>query len=511
MSKIFVASSSKFITAYNATKVDTRAPHYGDLSPIINGIKAAGHEPVLWWDYFDSEVSNTRILDKLEQVTRICDAGVFILSYNDINEDNKQDVKGYAIPNLNVFLELGMFITGNGKDSVLCIKMEDGIDDRFSDLDGFPVHSYSNDQDRWTEIFKKFIPQTKYPDTIDFTYYINKKLFKNKYNSDYDTWKTKSLFIGSSSVKCWSKVEESPAYERNIKLISGFVREEESELSSVDNIVSLGPGMGKTDKKILETFIGWGASISYIPVDINPDMAYQAIENIKQVPIPYAVIDDFELDQEQKDDHIKKIIKEKLHLYDKSTLYMMLGVTFSNFEATEQDTLGRMMNWIGDKDYLMLDVNINYSDESKLVKNIEYMIFDPENNGCYTDLLINAIAKKHLKRSFKENKYSWLVEKDLVDIRNNMRKYIKVKAIDNKTEYTDLEHTKVITVNFKFKEDESTLLVVKSYDFEELASKIETYFLIKNSLNGLSDNGGISKGGVPRGLFLLKQKHSNFR
>lgn len=510
--RIFIASSSKYVVKNEKGAIDTEKSDDGDLKPIIEGLESAGFEPVPWWRYF-SDTNYVQFheptLQNLIRASKVLDGGVFIFSEDIQIKTSEESTDDKYVPKANVVLELGMFYASKSVQKTFLIY--DGDFEHLeipSDMYGYQLETIEGNSEFWKNKFSNFFGKSKDDYKYDkVTFYIGSDIVRKKIEGEYKNWKSKALYIGTKSAKLWDQIEGHDGYNKNIEIVDNFIEDclDKVNFRRLDNVISLGPGNGKTDIHLINALKKQNDKICYIPVDINPTMAFQAAQTVgKKIRVPFAIIDDFEVETHREQDHLKKIINGKMHEIGESNLFVMLGVTFSNLEGTEENIFDRIKGWMDQDDYFLLDViinNENGKDEETACEELKYkLINEGKNKPNYKNLLINASIKKYLNNNnFNDREFSFSI--DFVnELQSNFENYFSIKPADLPHIYTTTKQTLVLIGNLIKDNKKAPLLVVKSYDFNQIKSKIAEHFVIEEELNGQA------KFNEPRGFFLLKKK-----
>ena len=320
-----------------------------------------------WWDT-DTIKAGSDFFRRVLDLSNICDFGIFILSKDEDNNPTEQ-----MISNDNVYIELGAFIANKGLDNSIFI-LEKGVK-KPSDFSGLNVVSYDFEND--VESILSFIDykikakKINIKNYIDYQLHINKrttdKIFENKLVTQ--NWKSKSAYIGLDSAKTWYTIESNPDYLPGLykEKLKKFIRNQlKPKIKTIQNIVSLGSGIGTLDTMIVEGISFDG--LKYIPIEINPYLAYRALDNVMNASLPsinsFAIIDDFEEEIAQLSDFLTNRLVRK----EEKSLYIMLGSTFCNIDNSESFLKGYCA-LIDNNDFFLIDASTfseNYDLESDL-------------------------------------------------------------------------------------------------------------------------------------------------
>jgi len=522
--RVFIGSSSAYVTKRkNGTFVLRRN---SPIKKIIEKLKE-DYEVEPWWE---SEVLKTgkHFLDSLIAKAKTCDYGLFIFGCDDpLTDEDSIGVRD------NVILECGMFYSVNGKNRTAII-----IDDVIrrnkdkqkigrpcnvkipSDIEGYKLSTLStpNIENIILNFFNSYKSEEKYKKR---TFYYNSEIINAFVDKKYTEWGTKGLYVGTESARLWSKIEKldfENHKENHKKVLLDFtdkiIKNQIDTILKIDNIISLGPGAGYFDNEVVKIISRKKNKISYIPIDINPYLAFEAMERLSKITklrTPFTIVDDFENGYE----YIKNIIAEKFHQLNQRNLFMVLGGTFCNLSANEDEILDKFEIWMRKGDLLLLDVflvNENYKFEDDVSRQPESL------EDIYKDLLINSIAKKHLEKVKKKYKNGDVFEL----LKENFAHHINVDT--GNTDCSKIDITKISKLektniaSYYFSEDvtdsnkeRQELLVAKRYDFEELKEYLEqdSRFSIIESTNGfIDDDIGTeieNETNKSRGLFLIEK------
>ncbi len=448
--EIFISSSLDYVIEHNNI-IDVEQTNNWKLKPIIDGLKKAKFKPVPWWNTIGVFHEGTTFLANLISASKKYDGGIFVLG-----DDSKNESTGKkGIPNLNVLLEAGMFYASKGIKRTLFIVDGNSTNIQIpSDTFGYEVPKLSDDN--LPERIRNFFSSSSEPEGAKFdktTFYISDEISKNIKERNYKNWKTKAQYIGNESVRIWDKIERSDSYKINVAQLTRFqkriIDQKKVDFKNIDNIVSFGCGNGFTDNKFLKKLIRINDTICYIPIDINPMMAFYASKNIDPTTrMPFAIIDDFE----EEVDHIKNIINGRINEIGENNFFMMLGVTFSNLEGIELDFFNKVNAWMDPNDYFLIDVSLNNDNDLVSMK-------DAVKDDHYKKLLYNSLIKSGRINAHK-----------LIDDIDFVTENIENTTI--KSSYTDVDNTEV----YCYKYDDEILLISKRYNFDDIKKEIGDSF-----------------------------------
>lgn len=511
--RVFIGSSSAYVN--KNTDGNFKLKPNSPIKPIIELLEKNKYVVEPWWKYGVLDLGE-HFLDSLIGQSKTCDFGLFIFSADDpLIEQEEFGVKD------NVLLECGMFFAKNGKRKT-CIILDNIKRNKKSNekniisepkvpsnISGHKL-AYLSDLEISQKVLD-FFERSKTSKHHKRTFYYSKEILDEIIKKDYASWGTKGLYIGTESARQWKEIENrvfKNTTENQKQVLISFINKitnhqssVSSEVNKLNNIISLGPGAGFFDNIVVSRIYKKNPLISYIPVDINPYLAFEAMELINERPklrTPFAIIDDFEKNWE----YIGEIINEKFHAIKQVNLFMILGGTFCNLSGSENEIFEKFEAWMKKGDYLLLDVfiiNGKYEFENDTYRQPATM---PD---FYKSFIINSVVKKYSTRIISNT-----------DAGNNIIKYLNmefnkiINVVDDKNndEKTVLDSTHIATYSF-MKDDE--VLVAKRYNFDELYTYIDEQndFEIVESHNGFTDdNIGTnieSETNKSRGLFLIKK------
>jgi hypothetical protein len=500
--KIFIGSSSNYVSWNTDGSVNINATRRMKLGRLVEALRKIGYTIEPWWE---DEIfpAGKYLLDSLIIKSRVCDGGIFIFG-----QDDKVKIKGKSkkTPRHNVVLECGMFYGTKGRDRTLVFYEGEYSNLALpSDINGVLLKSLDS-KVIVRETNKFFGSASDEKDYHKFTFYFNSTSIKEVIDKNYLKWSTKSLYVGTESARKWKAIETDKNYllRSSRPLVKKFVKEIQSknhiDFKKIDNIISLGPGCGNFDNSVVSEIYKVNNDVAYIPIDINPHLAFEASNFINdknpKLRVPFAIIDDFE----ENYLYVGDIIKRKFNEYNQKNLFLMLGGTFSNLEGIESEINKKLNIWMDNNDYLLIDAFIkadSYSfanDKDRQVKGL---------SPSYSDLMTNACIKKYLSSSFAGN-----IKDDLKfykEIKTDLTKYLtsKEEDVSSKAKYTEIDNTAVYTYNFNINNSTQEILIAKRYKFEKIKKFLADNFKLIYSFDGLKGSTELTS----RGLFLLQKKH----
>nr|VFK56710.1 MAG: hypothetical protein BECKTUN1418D_GA0071000_10522 [Candidatus Kentron sp. TUN] len=350
--------------------------------------------------------------------------------------------------------------------------------------------------------------------------YANPALWRSKRNREFEYWKTKGLYVGTQSAVLWDRIEGHRSYKRYIGFLHAFVDQiahpdgpNKEIYRDIDNIISFGPGGGKTDLALVTRIKAHNDTISYVPIDINPTLASMAATEVSSdglVRVPFLVADDFESNHRR----IKDVIDGNAHELGHRNLFVMLGGTFSNLDETESRFFLKMKDWMGKDDYFLLDVNIYDKDASKsqnFVKEMEKaLLYERDDAPDYSSFLAYAIVNKHPRlyrhtvgTACEDNEQCRKVQRVEDEEILSLSELLDIKEIpiEDARQYSHVEETKVLVCRIKDNERAPDLLILRRYCFDAIKKELEKHFEVE-AFNGIKDYNEE----VHRASFLLKLK-----
>jgi len=500
--KIFIGSSSHYVklTSDKSNIDEEETKIKSTLYPIITFLRSKGHIVEPWWENGVLQ-KGEYLLDSLILKSHSSDAGIFVLRPDDLLKPEEVKITKntsfeVGVPRGNVLIECGMFLGAKGKSRTFILKdgdfskikiPNDILAINYGDLSN---KSICNELENFfeNEKFKNDNKKTKF--------YLSNTHTENILTQKYKKWSSKALYIGSKSARIWKEIEEDDKSLIDKSEVKSFVREIHSnkkidiDFSKINNVISLGPGCGTFDNEIISEVYKKNKFISYIPIDINPYLAFRATEYVKRkspdIRIPFAIIEDFE----ENSKFVSDILQTKFHDLNQSCLFLMLGGTFSNLEGDEENVISKIESWMSKKDFLIIDVFIKESDYTFANDKLRQVQNLP---ASYKDFIINSIEKRHL-----------IADNQLMEnIKIDLQTYLVASETNRRKQYTNIESTSVVTYKLKTESNEQDILIAKRYDFENIKYFLTENFNLLHSFNGLKD-GSVDKS--DRGIFLLQKK-----
>jgi len=453
-----------------------------------------------WWENGVIEFGEN-FLDSLIKLSKNCNAGVFIFGKDDKLETYKYTVRD------NVLIECGMFLSKYGP-SKSCILYEQWDDESVKipfNVEGIKNIPFNKSDSESIEkalqevkrIFNKKDRTDREIQKISFNFNVSKT--KQIIREEYKSWESKSLYIGHQSARKWKNIENDKNYDGNIGLniFADFFNHTEHKFTSppIENVISLGCGIGKIDRLIIDKVYAKNGNhnLKYIPIDLNSNLALMAAENVfslnTDISVPFAIIDDFE----DNNNHIGHIILDEFAIKEQKNLYMMMGGTFTNLNNKEDTFVNCLLSWMSNNDYLLLDIftkSLDYSFEDDLKRfDIKETLLQQEKTLKIkeAELIANAI----------HNKYPQTKKRSVRGIAHNINEYVERLLISYEG---DVPYTSEI--DYCYRGNGATLFTARRYFFDDFKYFLEKKFAIVTENDGLKNSSKIHG----RGTFLVRKK-----
>lgn len=508
---IFIASNSVFIPDREDLN-DEEKKDANLLKEILEKVqkKYTGRNTIKispWWEHTGFYLSGT-IKETIQKISKESDIGVFVFENDNkdkrksqtvINKDTNttKEVSYGPTPNSNVYVEYGAFLGLNKKCYIIRRDRETSLPSDYNNDNAPVLEEDTRIIEGILNTIKEYEEQIESADSYkENNQYENAQMFFGNVTSDlyikqysvegaknYKNLESKALFIGSKSAYLWEKIESANDYvEKGV--VSNFVGtnsnwEKNRNRSincftdiNIDNIVSLGPGVGTIDQVLITPF---EQKFYYIPVDINPLLAIKSMHAVHK-NVAFAVVDDFE--EHAFFDRFNRLLKTTKEQIGENNLFSMLGVTFSNLSMNEGLFCNNLKQLMDNNDYFLLDVIIADAEGKKKYRGDEEIKNDTMylTTQKYKDFMDNTIKRKGLKKG----RILCTIESD--DIRSSIggTKIVKVKYCKGEEE-----------------KDGNILLIIKHYKYVEIKNYLKRYFEIVVSAKYIKEH---------RGIFLLRKK-----
>ena len=468
--KVFIGSSGrKKVTA------DKIATH----------LETVGFTVLRWWDekvFRPGDYTMARLIE----VSKLCDAAVMIFGADDHISWKKGVATKFTMkaPRDNVVLEYGLFAGQVGMDRTLIV-----ADKKIkvpTDLEGITIPQKGDFLKSISDKLKKALGQPSYY-TNNITIHTTKTFLRSlRKQESHPSWISRALYLGSLGADLWESVESdhdylnSRGFDETKRSLVQLIKS--SVTKNFDCVFSFGPGVATIDREIIYHIRGEN-TLSYIPIDINPYLAFRAAENVDQssseVGSPFCIIGDFEDGM----DDIGKVV----HSYTSpGRVFLMLGGTFGNLEKTEDGFLNGLHGCMEDDDIAILDVFTalpNYS----------------FNNDPLIPLSKQPKAvRRYLSGPFA-TKYG---ESDIDKFAADIDQYLEVV----KHGRSSIDGT--VTLSIIEKSKKTPFIYIRRYEYSSFSSHIENLgfeIMAKKQLGRSNVNP------VGRGLFIIRRKRPTKR
>jgi uncharacterized SAM-dependent methyltransferase len=372
--KIFIGSSTK--------KKST-------AKGIADALEEAGFQVLRWWDEVVFR-RNDYTMPRLIEISKICDAAVMVFGADDkiYVERKERSLVEMTAPRDNVVLEYGLFAGQTGIDRTLIVA--DPNIKIPSDLSGITIPRSRTFKEEIVNRMKDVLgtPQRQSP---NITFHTERSIVELLGQGGDPNWVSRGLYLGSEGANLWKDVEKDPRYTgtREFAQVKKVIKEiiDDNKLPRFDCIVSFGPGVATLDKGVVPYLRG-ESILSYIPIDINPHLAFAAAIAVDKVSsniqIPFCIVGDFEEGMNG--------ITKLLHSHTSpGRAFLMLGGTFGNLEVLEDNFLQGLKACMQEGDIAIIDVFTAIPGYSMDTDPLLPFSKQPESVKRY---LSNAIAKK---------------------------------------------------------------------------------------------------------------------
>lgn len=372
MMNIFIASSRQQLSRANG---------------VAELLKSRGHHVIKWWEPTGFP-GGTETLSRLLLLGRTCDSALFIFGADDevwIAEGTDSVSKARD----NVVLEYGIFVANLHPELVLVLTTKNvtlptDIAGRTFTTDD-TLHEHLNALEKaYTDGHHHRLNQN------NFHVFSNKRLIIQICQKTL-SWSGRYLYSSNSGAVLWRAIEQSDSYgarrglSKTLNKIHALTRDN-PDVKKVGHVVSFGHGAGELDKAVVQQ-LSATHHVGYVPVDISYPLLHFAADAVDKssgnVSVPFAIHGDFEDGMSD----IKEPINALLH---RPRLFLMLGGTLGNIEASEAGFLTSMFSMMRSGDYFLLDTfvkNGSWAPEKDSFRDIPH--FQTE----VKEFLANGVAK----------------------------------------------------------------------------------------------------------------------
>lgn len=312
-------------------------------------LSESGHDVFAWWET-KAIPDQSRFFQRIEMLADACDLGIFFLG----RRHPIADTAATFVSSENVLIELGLFIGRLGRERALAIPAANTTHPTdFSDL---KWTSYNYDDQReliWQCVEERIreVERQRGDVYTEYQLFVNNALHTTTmHDNEVARMSTKAIFLGRDQAVQWAALEMSdsylpPAYQ------SALARYVNATFRDVrfDTAISFGPGVGRHDQVVVAAL---NPRPRYVPIDINPHLAMEALKNCHSRSAPAAIVDDFETHMEAVIDLVRRHFNDP---HD-TALFMMLGGTFSNLDDPMRFLVSARLLFDDAGDRFLLDV-----------------------------------------------------------------------------------------------------------------------------------------------------------
>jgi predicted nucleotide-binding protein len=317
--------------------------------PVADFLAKEGYTVERWWELFRP---GRYTISDLIRCAKDVDAAIFVFSADDYVSSREAKV---TQPRDNVLLEWGLFVGLLGPERTLVIAAPDVK--LPSDISGLTVIRMQGDIQATANVAASTIgaalrearqardPELTIRCDIDV---VDKSVTLPPPKS----WLQRSLFYGPDGARGWLEVvghqsyPSGKSYKNNQHPISNAI----SGLKA-STFVSLGPGGGEADRRILQRLKISDPTVSYIPVDISDALLARATREAKKVAnVPVALWTDFE-------DSLHFVERQLANYARRPVLIAMLGNTFGNLDQGETNLLEGVASILHPSEHFLLEVS----------------------------------------------------------------------------------------------------------------------------------------------------------
>jgi len=189
------------------------------------------------------------------------------------------------------------------------------------------------------------------------------ELDNNLFGQNREGWGQRALYVGIDGAKSWLSVSSHNDYEINKEKLRAAIGEILNHASSIETVVSLGPGDGKTDTELFSALSKGSPNkklMKYVPIDISEGLLLMSMKRMKNerpsVIMPFGILGDFEYGW----DNFSSIISGKEF---SPCLFSMLGNTASNLDKGLESFFRNTWNKMNVDDYMLFDILLGSFDE----------------------------------------------------------------------------------------------------------------------------------------------------
>lgn len=171
-------------------------------------------------------------------------------------------------------------------------------------------------------------------------------------------WGQKAIYYGTEGAAAWVSLVQAPGKylsSLQIKAKRDLTRQILRHIGPISVLCSLGPGDGAVDEDIVNEIKAHSPDLVYVPVDISIGLIEVAAHKLHQrdVPIPFAVLGDFEMGQAFIERCLGPLRRQQ---QNGPVLYSMMGNTLGNLDRYECYFLNELAAHSRVGDALLLEV-----------------------------------------------------------------------------------------------------------------------------------------------------------
>ena len=343
---------------------------------IAKALRKDGHEVIGWWESASFRGGDFT-LQRLIDMSDLCHGAVFIFGKDDLKWMNRTTStrgrpKGKPVDTVrdNVVLEYGLFVGKHGPRRVAILTQEKVK--LPSDLQGV---TYINTGNKHILKVREMFSEDGYIDhrfRYDFHVYTDRirslqVIPKPPYN-----WSSRLLYVGKVGADLWERVENDYAYRssrEHAKVISKIGKLTKHIHVRIDNVISIGPGIGSLDTSAIQS-LNIDSHKCYVPIDMNYYLLLKASKTVDDADlattVPFAIHGDFEEGMNEIGNMLRELIGHNL--------FLMLGGTFGNIESAEAPFFGGLRSCMRKGDYFLLDTFVqssNYADNKDTFRDLQ--------------------------------------------------------------------------------------------------------------------------------------------
>lgn len=331
-----------FVASSNEAKKDPKK-----VDRVVAKLKAAGFDPLPWWDAFPP---GSFTLERLIELTRHVDAAIFVATGDDTTWYRRKET---TRPRDNVIFEFGLFMAVLGRQCSL-LMCEEGVGIP-SDLGGLTYIAPGGDFGLAAEEASKALAQffSQRPPTAPTLIVCEPDLVPITAGGDVPkNWLMKRFYVGTAGARAWLAMSTDPKYREDAPIdpTKNMIDKLLNQCRAFRTFVSLGPGDGFLDRGVAASLRNRERRLNYVPVDLSDGLLLNACRALQgTVHVPVGIFADFE---DKLDFVIKRVREHSKGPY----LYGLFGGTFGALDESEATFVDELMNHLDSGDEFMFDV-----------------------------------------------------------------------------------------------------------------------------------------------------------